>query len=49
MIGSIPTETPEEQARVERIKQMTPAKIAPMAVALANVDPEGNFVKPATP
>ena len=38
MIGSIPTETPEEQARVERIKQMTPAKIAPMAVALASDD-----------
>ena len=36
MIGSIPTETAEEQARVERIKQMTPAKIAPMAVALAS-------------
>lgn len=36
MIGSIPTETPEEQARVERIKQMTPAKIAPLAVALAS-------------
>src|SRR5574340_43434 len=28
MIGSIPTETPEEQARVDRLKQMTPAKIA---------------------
>ena len=38
MIGSIPTDTPEEQARVERIKQMTPAKIAPMAVALASDD-----------
>jgi NAD(P)-dependent dehydrogenase (short-subunit alcohol dehydrogenase family) len=36
MIGSIPTETPEEQARVERIKQMTPAKIAPVAVFLAS-------------
>jgi hypothetical protein len=36
MIGSIPTDTPEEQARVDRIKQMTPAKIAPMAVALAS-------------
>ena len=36
MIGSIPTDTPEEQARVERIKQMTPAKIAPLAVALAS-------------
>lgn len=35
MIGSIPTDTPEQQARVERIKQMTPAKIAPLAVALA--------------
>ena len=36
MIGSIPTETPEEQARVEKIKQMTPAKIAPLAVSLAS-------------
>jgi NAD(P)-dependent dehydrogenase (short-subunit alcohol dehydrogenase family) len=36
MIGSIPTETPEEQARVERLKQMTPAKIAPLAVSLAS-------------
>lgn len=36
MIGSIPTETPAEQARVERIKQMTPAKIAPLAVCLAS-------------
>lgn len=38
MIGSIPTETPEEQARVERLKQMTPAKIAPLAVCLASDD-----------
>ena len=38
MIGSIPTDTPEEQARVDRIKQMTPAKIAPLAVALASKD-----------
>ncbi len=36
MIGSIPTETDEEKARVERIKQMTPAKIAPLAVCLAS-------------
>jgi NAD(P)-dependent dehydrogenase (short-subunit alcohol dehydrogenase family) len=36
MIGSIPTETPEEQARVDRLKQMTPAKIAPLAVCLAS-------------
>ena len=35
MIGSIPTETEAEKARVERIKQMTPAKIAPLAVCLA--------------
>ena len=36
MIGSIPVETPEEQARVDRLKQMTPAKIAPLAVCLAS-------------
>lgn len=36
MIGAIPTDTPEQQARVERIKQMTPAKIAPIAVYLAS-------------
>ena len=36
MIGSIPTETPAEQARVDRMKQMTPAKIAPLAVCLAS-------------
>jgi hypothetical protein len=34
MIGTIPTKTPEEAARVERIKQMTPAHIAPMVVYL---------------
>ena len=36
MIGSIPTDTPEQQARVEKIKRMTPAKIAPLAVCLAS-------------
>jgi NAD(P)-dependent dehydrogenase (short-subunit alcohol dehydrogenase family) len=36
MIGSIPTQTPQEQARVDRMKQMTPAKIAPLAVCLAS-------------
>ena len=35
-IGSIPTDTPAEQARVDRLKQMTPAKIAPLAVCLAS-------------
>lgn len=36
MIGSIPTDTPEQQARVDKLKQMTPAKIAPLAVFLAS-------------
>jgi short-subunit dehydrogenase len=36
MIGSIPTGTPEEQARVDRIRQMTPDKIAPLVVCLAS-------------
>src|SRR5437588_10828758 len=35
LIGTIPTETAEEKARVERVKQMGPEKIAPMAVFLA--------------
>lgn len=34
MIGSIPVDTPEQQARVDKLKQMTPAKIAPLAVFL---------------
>jgi NAD(P)-dependent dehydrogenase (short-subunit alcohol dehydrogenase family) len=34
MIGTIPTDTPEQQARVERIKEMTPDKIAPLAIFL---------------
>lgn len=36
MVSSIPTDTPEQQARVEKIKQMTPAKIAPLAAFLAS-------------
>jgi NAD(P)-dependent dehydrogenase (short-subunit alcohol dehydrogenase family) len=36
MTSSIPADTPEEQARVERFKQMVPAKIAPLAVYLAS-------------
>ncbi|MGM9491147.1 SDR family NAD(P)-dependent oxidoreductase [Ideonella sp. YS5] len=36
MIGSIPTETDAEKQRVDRMKQMTPAKIAPLAVCLAS-------------
>jgi NAD(P)-dependent dehydrogenase (short-subunit alcohol dehydrogenase family) len=34
MIGTIPTETPEEKARVERMQRMTADKIAPVAAFL---------------
>lgn len=34
MVSSIPTDTPEQQARVAKIQQMTPNKIAPLAVYL---------------
>jgi NAD(P)-dependent dehydrogenase (short-subunit alcohol dehydrogenase family) len=36
MIGSIPTETEEQKARVEKLKSMETAKIAPLAVFLAS-------------
>jgi NAD(P)-dependent dehydrogenase (short-subunit alcohol dehydrogenase family) len=36
MTDSIPAETPAEQLRVERLKQMTPHKMAPLAVYLAS-------------
>ena len=36
MIGSIPTETEEQKARVEKLKAMDTAKIAPLAVFLAS-------------
>ena len=36
MIGSIPVNSPEQQARVEKLRQMTPAKIAPMVAFLAS-------------
>ncbi len=36
LIGTIPTETPEEKARVERIKTATAEKIAPLAIYLAS-------------
>ena len=36
MIGSIPTETDEQKARVEKLKSMETAKIAPLAVYLAS-------------
>jgi NAD(P)-dependent dehydrogenase (short-subunit alcohol dehydrogenase family) len=41
MIGSIPTETDEEKRRVEKLQQMTPEKIAPLAVYLASDEAEG--------
>lgn len=34
LIATIPTNSPEEEARVEKMKKMTPAKIAPLAVYL---------------
>ncbi|ARK95730.1 SDR family NAD(P)-dependent oxidoreductase [Burkholderia pseudomallei] len=34
MIGAIPTDTPEQQARVAKIQKMTPNRIAPLAVYL---------------
>ena len=36
MIGTIPTETEAQQARVEKIKKMAPAHIAPVAAFLAS-------------
>jgi NAD(P)-dependent dehydrogenase (short-subunit alcohol dehydrogenase family) len=36
MIGSIPTETGEQKARVEKLKAMETSKIAPLAVFLAS-------------
>ena len=41
MIGSIPTETDAEKLRVERLKQMTPEKIAPLAVYLCSDKADG--------
>lgn len=36
MIGAIPTDTEEQRVRVDKIRQMTPAKVAPLAVYLAS-------------
>ena len=36
LIGTIPTDTLEQKERVERVKTMTPDKIAPLAVYLAS-------------
>lgn len=34
MVGTIPTDTPEQQKRVEGLKKMVPEKIAPFTIAL---------------
>ena len=34
LIGTLPSETDEQQSRLKKIKQMTPEKIAPLATAL---------------
>jgi len=34
LFGNVPSDTPEQQARLETIKQMTPEKIAPLVIAL---------------
>jgi NAD(P)-dependent dehydrogenase (short-subunit alcohol dehydrogenase family) len=36
MIGTIPAETPEQKARLEKLKRMETSKIAPLAVYLAS-------------
>jgi len=36
MIGTIPSNTPEQEARLAKIKRMTPAQIAPMCVYLVS-------------
>jgi NAD(P)-dependent dehydrogenase (short-subunit alcohol dehydrogenase family) len=36
MIGTIPTETPAQRARVEKIRKLSPAHIAPLAAFLAS-------------
>ncbi|MEL7029163.1 MAG: SDR family oxidoreductase, partial [Pseudomonadota bacterium] len=41
MTSSIPSSTPEEKARVERIKKMGPEKIAPLAAFLCSPHAEG--------
>jgi NAD(P)-dependent dehydrogenase (short-subunit alcohol dehydrogenase family) len=41
MIDSIPAETEEEKRRVERFREMTPEKIAPLAVYLGSDRAEG--------
>ncbi len=41
MIGSIPADSPEQKARVAKLQQMTPEKIAPLVIYLASDAAEG--------
>lgn len=41
MTASVPTETPEAAARIEKLKTMEPSKIAPLAVYLASDQASG--------
>ena len=41
MIGTIPAETPDQKARLEKLKKMETAKIAPLAVYLASDASQG--------
>ena len=36
MVGNIPVQTPEQEARMKKLQKMTPDKIAPLAVYLAS-------------
>ncbi|HVR48604.1 MAG TPA: SDR family oxidoreductase, partial [Pseudorhodoferax sp.] len=36
MVGAVPVETPEQEARMQKLQQMTPDKVAPLAVYLAS-------------
>jgi hypothetical protein len=38
MIGTIPTDTPEQKARVAKLEKMSPENIAPLAVFLCSVE-----------
>ena len=40
MVSSIPTDTPEQQARVEGLKKLVPERLAPFAVAMCSDNAE---------
>ena len=41
LIGTIPTDTPEQKARVAKLEKMSPRDVAPLAVYLASDDAGG--------